>query len=158
MGKMCIRACCYVTCNYQSKPSVHTHLDEYVKALSWKNRVPHHSGATASLGLAHLYLGVFFLFLINLLLPQIKPQILIKTWGTQGSILFSTPQIWKQKIEYHGLSHWVDKTCLQIMVANPFFLPLDLRSQVSYTQLTFIDSKIYTTYVPIQLYDNQWFF
>ena len=33
---MHIRACCYVSCNCQSKLSVHTHLNEYVKALSWK--------------------------------------------------------------------------------------------------------------------------
>ena len=30
------RACCYVACNCQSKRSVYTCLDEYVKALSWK--------------------------------------------------------------------------------------------------------------------------
>ena len=30
------RACCYVICNSQSKLSVHDHLNEYVKAQSWK--------------------------------------------------------------------------------------------------------------------------
>ena len=30
---LCNRAYCYVTCNCQSKLSVHAHLDEYAKAL-----------------------------------------------------------------------------------------------------------------------------
>ena len=30
------KACCYVTCNCQSKLLFHAHLDECVKALSWK--------------------------------------------------------------------------------------------------------------------------
>ena len=49
----------------QSKLSVHAHLDEHLKALSWQTCIPHHSGARGSLGLVHLSAEVFFMFFLQ---------------------------------------------------------------------------------------------
>ena len=94
---MHIRAYCYVICNCQSKPSVHTQLNEYVKALS--SKLPQLIiwwQCLSWLG-PPLPCGVLSVpYLINLFLPQIRPWILLcgltKYPGSQGSVLFDPPQ------------------------------------------------------------------
>ena len=76
---MCKTACHHATRNCQSTLSVHTCLDEYVKALSWKTPLPHHFSANASLGWPTSTRGVLSvhpsLSSINLFLPGVRPLI-----------------------------------------------------------------------------------
>lgn len=73
---MCNRACCYKSCNYQSKLSVHAHLDEYIKAQSWK---PHSSSFwhqwLSWLGSPFPWDVLSVLPSVKLFLPWVRPQI-----------------------------------------------------------------------------------
>ena len=96
------RACCYVTCNCQSKLSVHACLNKYVKALSWKSCTSSFWYQCLSLHGPPLPWGVlFFFFLLFLFFIQwtcfccgLRPQILLcvltKNKGPQRRVLFNT--------------------------------------------------------------------
>ena len=76
--------CCYVTCNCQSRLSVHARLDEYVTALLWKpHTTPFWHQCLSWLG-PPLPWGV-------LIRPQILLRVLKKNWGPtrEGPLQFS---------------------------------------------------------------------
>lgn len=95
---MCNRACCYKSCYYQSKLSVHAHIDEYIKTQSWK---PHTSSSwdqwLSWLGSPFPWDFLSVLSSIKLVLPWGTPQILLyvftKNWGPGGRVLFDPPSL-----------------------------------------------------------------
>ena len=91
-------ACCCVTCNCPSKLSIHTHLDEYVKALPWKTQYLTTSGPVPLLAWPSSPLRCSFCSLLNkLVLPWVRPQILLcvltKNWSLWGRVLFDSPYL-----------------------------------------------------------------
>ena len=92
------RACCYVTCNCQSKLSVHAYLNEYVKALSWKPLTSLFWYQCLSwLGPCLAWGVLSVLSSIDLFLPQVRHQILLcvltKNRGPQGRVLCNCPYL-----------------------------------------------------------------
>ena len=88
--------CCYVTCNCQSRLSVHARLDEYVTALSWKPHTTpfwHQCLSWLSPPLPCCVLSV--LFSINFFFPCVRPQILLcvltKNQDPRERVLVNSP-------------------------------------------------------------------
>ena len=96
------RAYCWVTCNRQSKWSVHACLHEYVKARSWNLcTLSFRHQCLSWLGPPLLWGVLSVLSSINMFLPQVRPQFILcvftKNWGPQGRLLFYSPYLVNKK-------------------------------------------------------------